>query len=96
MSKLFATAIYGARERKPFVNLRHQDWVVQITPQEAREWALNILECSEAAEQDAFLVEFLAEKTEIPEDSAVFILKDYREWREKRTKMIRKEVVKND
>jgi len=84
MGGLFATSIYGMEQRKPFVNLRHQDWVVQITPVEAREWALNILECAEASEQDAFLVEFLSDNLNLELEVAVRVLHEYRGWRERK------------
>lgn len=82
MGKLFATSVYGYQQRKPLVNLRHQDWVAQVTPKEAREWALNILECAEAAEQDAFLVEFIEGRVGVDLSGAVSVLKEYRKWRE--------------
>ena len=83
LSELFATSIYRVNERKPLINLRPQAWVVQVTPQEAREWAFNILRCAEAATVDGFLVEFLMEMTGANQNAAASILQDFRLWREK-------------
>jgi hypothetical protein len=55
----------------------------QLSCDEARKHAQGIFECAEAAETDAFLVEFL-QKIGTERDSALKILVEFRSFREER------------
>lgn len=83
MSELRAQSGFGANTKEPFVSLHHQDWCVQVTPAQARHWAMSILECAEAAEQDAFIVDHM-QKIGLNYEQALLLLRDYRLWREKK------------
>ena len=74
---------YGGTSRRPYVQLVWGAQVAQLSPDDARAHALRLLEVAEAAEQDAFLVEF-AEKIGIPLPKAAGLLKEFREWRSRR------------
>lgn len=75
---------YGGNTKKPFVAFHYQDVVIQLDPEKAREIAMMLLESAEAAEQDAFMVEFAGEECGTTEQGAVSILAHYRGWRERR------------
>lgn len=91
-SNILVTSGYGANTRQPFIEVKAEQLVkpLQLSPEEARDLALNLLEAAEAAEQDAFIVEFhtqLAGGTHdidprMPERIGANILKEYRKWRD--------------
>lgn len=55
---------------------------VQMSPTEARDLALNLLMCADAAENDAFLVTFLRRKVKADDRAIAGILQEYRKWRD--------------
>lgn len=72
---------------EPFVQLFQDDKIIcQFTPEQARDSAKNLLEATEAAEQDAFLLEFFGKKLRMPMDEVYGIVVEYRQWREARGK----------
>lgn len=77
----WAQSSYGARTRQPIVVLRHQDWVLQVSPEEAREIALSILEAAESARSDAFLVEWVKASCGADDEGAARLLHEFRNWR---------------
>ena len=83
---LWASSGYGANSRQPFVTVHWKDVVVQLSPDDARRFAISIVEAAEAAEQDAFLVEFTKESVGFDDAAAIALLSEYRTWREKRCK----------
>ena len=54
----------------------------KLTPKEARDFALTILEAADAAESDAFIVNFMTEQVKADAVAAVKILREFREFRE--------------
>lgn len=72
---------------EPFVQLmKDTECIGQFTPEECRSHARGITEAAEAAEQDAFFVQYFKQKMEL-EDHVVFgFLLDFRRWREERGK----------
>lgn len=80
----WAQSAYGMRTKQPIVVLHHQDWVLQVSPEEARGIASSILQAAEAAEQDAFLMEWIQRTTGVDELGAGRLVVEYRDWREKR------------
>jgi hypothetical protein len=64
------------------VTVGEQDFMAQMSPSDARALALNLLECAEAAEGDAFLVTFLRKKVLANDKAIASILQDFRKWRE--------------
>jgi len=78
---------YGANTKQPFVDLLIGDRKpLQLSPDEAREIALRLVEATESAEQDAFLVEWGTESFGGDQRAAAALLLEFRKWREARRK----------
>lgn len=84
------TSNFGHRTQKPFVmvTVQEKEFTVNMSPNEARNLAMNLLMCADASESDAFLITFLRKKV-LANDKAlaphpwwVAILQDFRDWRE--------------
>ena len=80
------TSGYGGNTRQPFVEI-HTDKLkekehLQLSPEEARDLAQNILEAAEAAEQDAFIFEFHRDLMNGDENVAANMLIQFRKWRD--------------
>src|SRR6202023_3448946 len=72
---------------EPFVQLLMDDEVLcQLDPEQARDHAKNILEATEASEQDAFLFSFMQKKVGLDIQRAMAVIVDFRQWREARGK----------
>ena len=72
---------------EPFIQLLVDDEVIcQLTPDEARDHAKNVLEATEASEQDAFMLEFMQKQVGLDVARAMQVIIDFRLWREKRGK----------
>lgn len=87
MGHFIATSGYGARTKQPFVTLTEesQDFMIQMSPEDACKLAQSLVEAAEAAIHDGFLVEFLREK-EIKDGYIGAMLEQFREWRINREK----------
>ncbi len=77
---------YGHNTHEPFVMVEADvlDTPLQLSPTDARALAFNILSAAEAAENDAFLIEFVKEELNQDDHVAASILVEYREWRKRR------------
>jgi hypothetical protein len=72
---------------EPFVQLLMDDSVIcQLSPEEARDHAKNVLEATEASEQDAFMLSFMQQKVGLDVGKAMQVIVDFRKWREERGK----------
>lgn len=80
---LWASSGYGAKTRKPFVAIHWKDVMEQLSPEEARAFALSVLEAAEAAIQDAFIIEWVLKTINGDEAAGIALLREFREWREK-------------
>lgn len=79
--KLWVNSGYGMGSKAPFVNLTFPGGeVVQMSPDEAREIALNLLQAAQASITDAFIVEWTQQKLNLGLDKAAVLLNDYRTW----------------
>lgn len=82
------TSGYGGNTRQPFVQIETKKLrePLQISPDEARDLAANLLRAAEAADQDAFIFEFHAGLMEGNEEERTraggSILVMYRKWRD--------------
>jgi hypothetical protein len=71
---------------EPFIQLIHDDQIiVQLETADARTFATGIIEAAEAAEQDAFLMEFMQKTVGLDFNRAGHVILEYRQWREKHT-----------
>lgn len=79
------TSGFGHNTQKPFVQMLipQADWMTQMSPEKARELALNLLMCADAAESDGFLVTFLLSKIGVDDMRAIAsILVEFRQYRD--------------
>lgn len=77
-------SIVSAQTGKALVKLEWGPMSGQLTPAEAKEHAVRILEVAWGAEVDSILVEFFTTKIGVDMLAAVQILRDFRELRRKR------------
>jgi hypothetical protein len=77
-------SIVSAATGQPFVQFSASQLQWQMTPSEARAWAQVIVEAAEAADQDAFLMDWLVTRIEVERGHAAQILLEYREFRERK------------
>ena len=77
------TSNFGHRTQKPFVmvTVGEQDFMAQMSPDEARDLALNLLMCADAAENDAFLITFLRKRVKADDRAIAGLLAEYRKFR---------------
>ncbi len=74
---------------EPFVQLLLNDKpIAQMNPREARDYARVITECSEAAETNAFLWEFVTKDLKQTQHAAAAMMVAFRRFREKRGKSV--------
>lgn len=74
------------QQGEPFVQILLGERVIgQMDPSEARDHARAVTESAEAAEQDAFMLDFLQTKIGLDLPRAFSVLMEYREYRAKRT-----------
>lgn len=87
MSSIEVSSGFGHNTQQPYVQLLiHQaDYSTQMTPETARELALNLLTAADAAESDGFIVGFLRNTIGVDDMRAIAtILVEFREYRDKR------------
>lgn len=78
---------FGYNTQQPFVQMLipRADWMTQMSPANARELALNLLACADAAESDGFLVGFLQTVVGVEDMSKIAdVLVRFRQYREAR------------
>lgn len=79
----FAVAsVYGYETQKPYVNLEVSISPMQLSPAKARECALMLLECADAAESDAALITFARTALNLDDRTAAALLAQFRAMRE--------------
>ena len=70
----------------PFVQLLlDEEIIAQLSPEQARDHARAITEAAEAAEQDAFIMEFMQKRVGLDFNRAANVLVDLRNYRSERT-----------
>lgn len=77
---------------EPFIQLilskpTGDEIISQMSPQQARDHALAMIEAAEAAEQDAFMVWFVKNQIGGDDHMAGRVLVDFRHWRETQTRI---------
>lgn len=71
---------------EPFVQLLLNERIIgQMSPEEARDHARAITEAAEAAEQDAFIFDWVTRKVGSAPEQAAGLLQDFRAYRLERT-----------
>lgn len=83
---------YGMNTHQPFVTLgmanptESANPAIQVSTEQARQIALQLLEAADAAESDGFVVEWLQGEAELSEGQAAAMLGIFRQYRERRRK----------
>lgn len=93
MPRIEVSTIYGHKHKMPIVEIRFPKQppdtpkerrnLVQLSVDEARDLALNLLGAAESAIQDAFVVEF-SQELGLDERQAIMLLRAFRERRHDR------------
>jgi hypothetical protein len=81
---VYVRSMYGYHTQQPLVTLVVGERMTQMPPAKAREIALLLLECAEAAEHDGFLVRFFRDRAGFDEAQIGQILNEYRKSRKAR------------
>jgi len=85
-----ARSIVSGRNLEPYIQIvlvfddGSEEQITQWTPEEAYNHATAVLGAVEAANTDAFLLAFLTARIGVPVENTVGVLRDFREWRERR------------
>lgn len=79
---IWIETMVASRTGEPCVVLRWYDHSGQLTPAEAREHAMKVLAAADAAESDAFLVQFMAQKIGVDKPQQAMMLQEFRKFRE--------------
>lgn len=77
---------FGHNTQAPYVQvlIPKADWMTQMPPATARELAMNLLACADAAESDGFLIGFFRKEIGIEDMRMIAgLLVQFREYREK-------------
>lgn len=81
---------YGLATKQPFVTFsmanpaETANPTLQVTSDQARDLAFQILEAADAADSDGFLVEFMQQAGQLSENEAGRLLTEFRQWRDQR------------
>jgi hypothetical protein len=86
-SLIVAQAMVSASTGEPMVMLTWGSQAGQVTPEEARQHALIVLEAAASAETDSFLFNFLVNRIQTDQDRAGQLLMDFRAWRQRRAEL---------
>lgn len=78
------TSGYGQNTKEPYVEVKAPKLHVQMSPENARDLAFNLLQAAEGAYSDAFLVEFSKHALGEDEQAAAVLLHEFRQWREQK------------
>jgi hypothetical protein len=81
---LWATAIFGHKQRQGLVQIECPRRRVVLDPVDARDFAMNVLACAEASEQDETLLSFLQNELHLDVDQAFAVLIDFRRIRQEK------------
>jgi hypothetical protein len=84
--EIHITSLVSSRTKEGVVQLNWGDKKAQFSAEEARKHALRIIECAEAAETDAFIVDFFVKELNQEFNHAVRILVEFRAFRDARSK----------
>lgn len=77
-------SMVGFMTQQPIVELGIGETKVQLSVEQARYIALDILVCASAAEADLFLVQFATTRIGTDMNAAGQLLNEFRKWRENR------------
>ena len=77
-------ALVGGARGEPMIELRWDDKILQWSPADAQQHAMQVLGAAEAAVHDAWVVAFLQERLGGTREQARMMLLELRAWRQRR------------
>lgn len=80
------SSLVGLMTGEALVQIKLGSQMAQLSCVEARDLALNILQCAEAAQVDLFLVQFAISTIGVEMQQAAGLLNEFREWRKAQEK----------
>lgn len=80
---IFMEAIVSGRTRQGMVNIRWGFLSAQLTVEQTRKHAIDLLRTAEAAQSDAFLHWLLVDKFKANEAGVAGVMEDFRAYRER-------------
>ena len=83
-TNLWIETMVASRTGEPYVVLRWYDHSTELTPKEARDHALAVLAAADAAESDAFFVDFLKKTGGMELQEIGVMLQALRRYRDER------------
>lgn len=78
---IMVSSMVAAGTGDPMVMLRWFTHVAQLTPAQARDLALNLLDAAEAAKSDAFLMGFIGDRDPVAGAQLVAAFREFRQRR---------------
>jgi len=84
---IWVETMVASRTGEPLVVLRWFDHSGELTPAEARTFALRVLAGADAAESDAFIFEFFGTMPGATMQDKAECLNEFRKWREEREQL---------
>lgn len=91
VGNIFVSSIVSGRTMEPLVEIQWGDRKAQVGLEEARNHALHILECAEAAESDAFVFGWLTRDiigtAEDERENFRQIIEEFKRFREARSRL---------
>jgi len=89
LQKIMVKSVLGSKSRQGMVEIEMdypKDHPLQIDPDSARDLAQNLLQAAEAADQEEFLVQYIAKLSGVESEAEQrkivgMILMEYRQWR---------------
>lgn len=82
MSDVVITTLIASSDRRAIVDLTIDGKQVQLSPNEARILALDLLQAAESAIADAFVYQFLDDAAEQDDDAGIGVLRALNAFRE--------------
>ncbi len=79
---IWVETMVASRTGEPAVVLRWYDHSGELSPKEARAFAMTVLEAADAAESDAFLCKFAVDKIGLDKQRMAHLLNEFRKYRE--------------
>lgn len=73
---------YGANTKEPYVQILWGNKQLQMSPENARDLAMNLLQAAEAAYSDAYIFEFAKGFLKGGHELTAVMLGEFRKWRE--------------
>jgi hypothetical protein len=84
--EFFVETIFGAKTRQPLIRISYgivgfTKEIAIISPENANELAMNLLQAAQASLTDAFLISFMEQRANADPQETLQLLRMFRDWR---------------